>query len=74
MYVLARLSDRRDGATAQGDFSAIQGVTSALAMGVSGVLVARFDSYAYLAMSLAAAVGFVIVSVGRRALREVDRV
>ena len=73
MYVLARLSDRNDGATAQGDFSAIQGVTSALAMGISGVLVARFDSYAYLAMSLAAAAGFVIVSAGRRAWREADR-
>jgi PPP family 3-phenylpropionic acid transporter len=73
MHVLARLADRGSGATAQGDFSALQGVTFAAAMGLSGVLVERLGSYAYLAMTLAAASGFVIAFAGRRAWREVDR-
>jgi len=73
MHVLARLAAPGGGAAAQGDFSALQGVTFAAAMGLSGILVARFGSYAYLAMSLAAALGFVIVFAGRRAWREVDR-
>jgi hypothetical protein len=42
-------------------------------VGISGALVERFRTYAYLAMSLAAALGFVIVFAGRRAWREVDR-
>jgi hypothetical protein len=73
MHALARLTDRGGGTTAQGDFSAVQGVTFAAAMGLSGVLVERFGSYAYLAMSLAAALGFVIAFAGRRAWREADR-
>ena len=73
MHVLARLADRSGGAAAQGDFSAVQGLTFAAAMGLSGVLVERFGSYAYLAMSLAATLGFVTVFAGRRAWREVDR-
>ena len=74
MHVLARLMDRSGGATAQGDFSALQGVTFAAAMGLSGVLVERFGSSAYLAMSLVAAFGFVIAFGGQRNWREVDRV
>jgi len=74
MHVLARLTDRSGGATAQGDFSALQGVTFAAAMGLSGVLVERFGSSAYLAMSLVAAFGFVIAFGGQRNWREVDRV
>jgi MFS transporter, PPP family, 3-phenylpropionic acid transporter len=73
MHVLARLAGRTGGAVAQGDFAALQGVTFAAAMGLSGVLVERFGSYAYLAMSLAAALGFVIVYVGRQASLEADR-
>jgi MFS transporter, PPP family, 3-phenylpropionic acid transporter len=73
MHVLGRLSDRSGGATAQGDFAALQGVTFAAAMGMSGVLVERFGSYAYLAMSLAAALGFVIAFAGRQAWRAADR-
>jgi PPP family 3-phenylpropionic acid transporter len=72
MQALARLAERSGGATAQGDFSALQGVTFAAAMGLSGLLVERFGSYAYLAMSLVAASGFVIAFAGRRAWREVD--
>ena len=71
MHVLARLADRSGGAAAQGDFSALQGVTLAATMGLSGILVERFGSYAYAAMMLAAALGFVIVFAGRRAWREV---
>jgi PPP family 3-phenylpropionic acid transporter len=73
MQVLARHAERSRGATAQGDFSALQGVTFAAAMGLSGLLVERFGSYAYLAMSLVAAFGFVIALAGRRAWREVDQ-
>jgi PPP family 3-phenylpropionic acid transporter len=72
MQALARLAERSGGAPAQGDFSALQGVTFAAAMGLSGLLVERFGSYAYLAMSLVAASGFVIAFAGRRAWREVD--
>ena len=61
------------GAAAQGDFAALQGITFAVAMGLSGVLVERFGSYAYLAMSLAAALGFVIAIAGRQAWRAADR-
>jgi hypothetical protein len=43
-------------------------------MGLSGVLVERFGSSAYLAMSLVAAFGFVIAFGGQRNWREVDRV
>jgi len=65
-------ADHSGGATAQSDFSALRGVTFA-AMGLSGTLVERFGSYAYLAMSLVAALGFVIVLAGRQAWREADR-
>src|SRR5215471_21863613 len=64
MYVLARLADRSGGATAQGDFSALQGVTFAAAMALSGALVERFGNSAYLAMSLVAALGLDIASGG----------
>src|SRR5258707_1838028 len=74
MHVLSRLADRHSGATPQGDFSALQGITFAAAMGLSGVLVERLGSSAYLAMSLLAAFGGVIVFGGRRTWLEVDRV
>jgi hypothetical protein len=67
--VLARLADGSGGATAQGDFAALQGITFAAAMGLSGVLVERFGSYAYLAMALTAALGFVIAFAGRQTAR-----
>jgi MFS transporter, PPP family, 3-phenylpropionic acid transporter len=65
MHVLSRLAAR--GATAQGDFAAFQGITFAAAMGMSGMLVERFGSYAYLAMSLAAGLGFLTAIAGRQA-------
>ena len=74
MHVLSRLADRHGGATPQGDFSALQGVTFAAAMGLSGVLVERLGSFSYLAMSLAAAGGLVIALVAHRRWRETDRI
>jgi PPP family 3-phenylpropionic acid transporter len=72
MQVLAHLADRGGGSTAQGDAAAVQGVIFAVAMGLSGVLVERFASLAYLAMSLAAALGFLIAFAAQRAWREAD--
>jgi PPP family 3-phenylpropionic acid transporter len=72
MHVLSRLADRHGGVTPQGDFSALQGVTFAAAMGLSGVLVERLGSFSYLAMSLAAAGGLVIALVAHRRWRETD--
>jgi len=74
MHVLARLADRSGGATAQGDFSALQALTFAASMGLSGVLAERFGSSAYLAMSLVSALGFVIAFAGKRIWLGVDRV
>jgi MFS transporter, PPP family, 3-phenylpropionic acid transporter len=60
---------RGGGATAQGDFSALQGVTFAAAMALAGELVEKFGSYAYFAMAPVAATGFVIAAAGRQAWR-----
>jgi hypothetical protein len=65
-----KLIDHRGGATAQGDFSAIQGGTIAAAMGVAGVLVAAFGSAAYFAMAAVAAVGLATAFAARRTWRE----
>jgi PPP family 3-phenylpropionic acid transporter len=73
MHILARLASRGGGATAQGDFSALQGMTFAAAMGLSGVLVETFGHLAYLAMSLTAALGLVIAIAGRRISLEADQ-
>jgi hypothetical protein len=69
MDALSQLAHRR-GATAQGDFSAVQGGTFAAAMGASGVLVAAFGSAAYFAMAALAAVGVAIALAARRMWRE----
>jgi MFS transporter, PPP family, 3-phenylpropionic acid transporter len=66
MDVLSQLAHRQGGATAQGDFSAVQGGTFAAAMGVSGVLVAAFGSTAYFAMAAIAATGVAIALAARR--------
>jgi MFS transporter, PPP family, 3-phenylpropionic acid transporter len=70
MDVLSQLAHRQGGATAQGDFSAVQGGTFAAAMGVSGILVTAFGSAAYFAMAAIAAVGFAIALGARRTWRE----
>jgi MFS transporter, PPP family, 3-phenylpropionic acid transporter len=66
MDMLSQLAHRKGGATAQGDFAAVQGGTFALAMGASGGLVAAFGSGAYFAMAAVAATGFVIALGARR--------
>ena len=69
MDMLSQLAHRRGGATAQGDFAAVQGGTFAVAMGASGGLVAAFGSAAYFAMAAIAAAGFAIALGARRATR-----
>jgi MFS transporter, PPP family, 3-phenylpropionic acid transporter len=69
MDMLSALAHRRGGATAQGDFAAMQGGTFAVAMGASGGLVAAFGGAAYFAMAAIAAAGFVIALGARRELR-----
>ena len=66
MDMLSQLAHRRGGATAQGDFAAMQGGTFAVAMGASGGLVAAFGSAAYFAMAAIAAMGFAIALGARR--------
>ena len=70
MDMLSQLAHRKGGATAQGDFAAVQGGTFAVAMGASGGLVAAFGSAAYFAMAAIAAAGFAIALGARRARRE----
>jgi MFS transporter, PPP family, 3-phenylpropionic acid transporter len=69
MDMLSRLAHRKGGATAQGDFAAVQGGTFAVAMGASGGLVAAFGSAAYFAMAAIAAIGLVIAIGARRERR-----
>jgi MFS transporter, PPP family, 3-phenylpropionic acid transporter len=69
MDMLSQLAHRKGGATAQGDFAAVQGGTFAAAMGASGGLVAAFGSAAYFAMAAVAAAGFVIAIGARREQR-----
>jgi PPP family 3-phenylpropionic acid transporter len=57
MHYLAQAAPSRRGATAQGDFVAVQGIVFAVAMGLSGGLVEAYGSRAYAAMAAAAAAG-----------------
>jgi MFS transporter, PPP family, 3-phenylpropionic acid transporter len=57
MHVLAQVAPAHRGATAQGDFVAVQGIVYAATMGLSGVLVAAYGSLAYGAMAAASAAG-----------------
>ena len=57
MHYLAQAVPARRGATAQGDFVAVQGIVFAGAMSLSGVLVGAYGSLAYAAMAAAAAAG-----------------
>jgi MFS transporter, PPP family, 3-phenylpropionic acid transporter len=70
MDVLSQLAHRHGGATAQGDFSAVQGGTFAAAMGISGILVTALGSAAYFAMAAIAAAGLAIALGARRRWRE----
>jgi PPP family 3-phenylpropionic acid transporter len=68
MHYLAQAAPARGGATAQGDFVALQGIVFAVAMGLSGGLVEAYGSRAYAAMAASAAVGAVLAAwaFGRR--------
>ena len=63
MHYLAQAVPAGRGATAQGDFVAVQGIVFAGAMSLSGVLVAAYGSLAYGAMAAAAAGGTVLAAV-----------
>jgi PPP family 3-phenylpropionic acid transporter len=54
---IARVAPAEQGATAQGYLAVAQGLVMAAAMGLSGLLYARWGGLAYGAMALAAAVG-----------------
>lgn len=62
MHYLARAAPTRRGATAQGDFVAVQGIVFAGAMSLAGVLVAAYGSFAYAAMAVAAAAGALLAA------------
>ena len=59
MHYLAQVAPARRGATAQGDFVAVQGIVFAGAMTLSGLLVGAYGHLAYAAMAAAAAIGAV---------------
>ena len=62
MHFMAQAVPAGRGATAQGDFVAVQGIVSAGAMSLAGVLVADFGSLAYAAMAAAAALGTLLAA------------
>jgi PPP family 3-phenylpropionic acid transporter len=72
MHVLARLVPPGQGATAQGDFAAVQGLTLAAAMGVAGLLVEAYGHAAYAGMALMAAAGSAIAITARRCRSDAD--
>ena len=73
MAFLARFASVSRGATAQGDYVAVQGIVFAAAMGLSGVMVEASAALAYAAMAAAAAVGALIAIVARRHAPAADR-
>ncbi|HLH89809.1 MAG TPA: MFS transporter [Xanthobacteraceae bacterium] len=62
MHFMAQAVPAGRGATAQGDFTAVQGIVSAGAMSLSGVLVAHVGSLAYGAMAMAAGLGTLLAA------------
>jgi PPP family 3-phenylpropionic acid transporter len=62
---LSRLAPEGEAATAQGDFSTLQGIVTAAATGLSGVLYGSFGTLAYGAMAACAAVGGIVIWVGQ---------
>jgi PPP family 3-phenylpropionic acid transporter len=69
---LARTMPDRHGATAQGDFSTIQGIAMAAATGLSGALYGTFGGHAYGAMALLAAAGGACAVIATRIIRPAD--
>jgi MFS transporter, PPP family, 3-phenylpropionic acid transporter len=66
---IARTAPAEAGATAQGYLAVALGLAMAAAMGVSGVLYARWGSFAYAAMALVAAAGGLFALAARRLTR-----
>jgi MFS transporter, PPP family, 3-phenylpropionic acid transporter len=62
---LSRLAPEGEAATVQGDFSTVQGIVTAAATGLSGVLFGSFGAFAYAAMAACAAVGGIIIWAGQ---------
>jgi PPP family 3-phenylpropionic acid transporter len=69
---LSRVALDGEAATAQGDFSTLQGIVTAAATGVSGLLYGSFGALAYAAMAVCAAVGGIVIlfGAGRRGTLE----
>jgi len=63
---IARTAPAEASATAQGYLAVALGLAMAAAMGVSGVLYARWGSFAYVTMALLAAAGGVLALAARR--------
>jgi PPP family 3-phenylpropionic acid transporter len=66
MHFLAGFAAERQGATAQGDYSAVAAVVFAVEMGLAGVLVGQFGTYAYVAMAASALAGAAIIAGAHR--------
>jgi len=58
---LSRWAPEGEAATAQGDFSTLQGIVTAAVTGLSGVLYGSFGTLAYAAMAVCAAVGGIVI-------------
>jgi PPP family 3-phenylpropionic acid transporter len=61
---LSRVASEGETATAQGDFSTLQGIVTAAATGISGLLYGSFGALAYAAMAACAAVGGIVILFG----------
>jgi PPP family 3-phenylpropionic acid transporter len=66
MHFMAQAAPAGRGATAQGDFVAVQGVVFAGAMSLAGTLVSAYGSLAYAAMAAGAAAGTLLVALAFR--------
>ena len=73
MQFLARVTPAGQGATAQGDLSAAQGVIFSAAMGLSGWMFRGYGDLAYLAMTLLAALGLFAAMAAKFFLHEPRR-
>jgi MFS transporter, PPP family, 3-phenylpropionic acid transporter len=58
---LSRIAPDGEAATVQGDFSTLQGIVTAVATGLSGVLYGSFGALAYAAMAACAAIGGIVI-------------
>jgi PPP family 3-phenylpropionic acid transporter len=58
---ISRLASEGEAATAQGDFSTLQGIVTAAATGLSGVLYGSLGAFAYTAMAASAAIGGIVI-------------